>query len=314
MDKNSKIFVAGHRGLVGSAIVRELNKQGYSNLILKTREELDLTDQAKVKKFFEGEKPDYVIDAAAKVGGIVANSMYQADFLYQNLQMQANLIHFSHESRVKKLLFLGSSCIYPRESKQPIKEEYWLTGKFEPTNSAYAIAKSTGIMMCDKYREQYGDDFISAMPTNIYGLGDNFHPENSHLVPAIMRRMHEAKINKSKSVIIWGTGTPKRELLFSEDLAEACVFLMNNYSDYGHINVGTGDDLTIREIAESIREVVGFEGELEFDTSKPDGMPRKVMDVSKLNNLGWSAKTNLKDGLEKMYKWYLENINNVRER
>lgn len=314
MEKNSKIFVAGHRGLVGSAIVRAFQADGYTNLILKTREELDLVDQKKVKEFFETEKPEYVIDAAAKVGGVVANSTYQADFLYQNLQIECNLIQFAHENGVKKFLFLGSSCIYPRESVQPIKEEYWLTGKFEPTNAGYAIAKSAGIMLCDKYREQYGDDFISAMPTNIYGIGDNFHPENSHLVPAILRRMHEAKLAKSESMTIWGTGKPMRELLFSEDLAEACVFLMKNYSEAGHINVGTGEDLTIKEIAETIRDVVGFEGRLEFDTSRPDGMPRKVMDVSRINGLGWKAKTSLRDGLEQMYAWYLENIGNVRER
>lgn len=314
MEKDAKIFVAGARGLVGSAIVRHLRAEGYQNLLTPSSSDLNLIDQQATRDFFLSARPDYVFDAAAKVGGIVANSKYQADFLYQNLQIQTNLLQFAHEAKVKKLLFLGSSCIYPREAQQPIKEEYWLTGKFEPTNEAYAMAKSSGIMMCDKYREQYGDDFISAMPTNIYGIGDNFHPENSHLVPAIMRRMHEAKQTGAKSVVIWGTGKPMRELLFSEDLAAACVFLMNNYSDYGHINVGTGQDLTVKEIAQTIKEVVGFAGELEFDTSKPDGMLRKVMDVSKLRSIGWQAKTSLRDGLTIMYSWYLENKDQVREK
>jgi GDP-L-fucose synthase len=314
MDKNAKIFVAGHKGLVGSAIVAELEKQGYTNLLLKTRKELDLIDQKAVRDFFVNEKPEYVIDAAAKVGGILGNSTYPADFLFQNLQIQANIISSAHENDVKKLLFLGSSCIYPRDSKQPMKEEYWLTGKFEPTNEAYAIAKSAGIVMCDKYREQYGDNFISAMPTNLFGPRDNFHPQNSHLVPAMMRRLHEAKLAGAKEAVIWGTGNPRRELLYIDDMAEACVFLINNFNEAGPINVGTGEDLSIKEIAETIKSVVGFEGELIFDTSKPDGMPVKVMDVTRINNLGWIAKTSLKDGLQKMYDWFLENQDNLAER
>lgn len=314
MQKDSKIYVAGHRGLVGSAIVRELQKQGYNNLILKTRQELDLLNQQAVRDFFEENKPEYVLDPAAKVGGVVGNSTYPADFIYENLEIQNNLIHSSHIHGVKKFLFLGSSCIYPINVPLPLKEEAWLTGRFEPTNEAYGMAKSAGIMMCNKYREQYGDDFISAMPTNLYGIGDNFHPENSHLIPAIMRRMHEAKESGAKEVVIWGTGKPLRELLFVDDLAEACVYLMNNFSESGHINVGTGEDYTIKDIAETIKEVVGFEGDLAFDTTRPDGMYRKVMDVSRINKLGWKHKTDLKTGLTIMYKWFVENAQHLSER
>lgn len=314
MNKDSKIYVAGHRGLVGSAIVRELKKQGFTNLILKTREELDLLNQQKVRDFFEQNKPEYVFDPAAKVGGVVGNSTYPADFIYENLEIQNNLIYSSHLSKVKKFLFLGSSCIYPINVPLPLKEEAWLTGKFEPTNEAYGMAKSAGIMMCNKFREQYGDDFISAMPTNLYGIGDNFHPTNSHLIPGIMRRMHEAKVNSSKEVVIWGSGKPLREMLFVDDLADACVFLMNNFSQVGHVNVGTGKDITIKEIAETIKDVVGFQGNLAFDTSKPDGMYRKVMDVSRIHQLGWKHQTSLINGLEIMYKWYLENPNNINQR
>ncbi len=314
MQKDAKIYVAGHRGLVGSAIVRELQKQGYTNLILKTREELDLLNQQAVSDFFATEKPDYVFDPAAKVGGVVANSTYPADFLYENLQIQNNLLYSAHVNKVKKFLFLGSSCIYPINVELPLREESWLTGKFEPTNEAYGMAKSAGIMMCDKYREQYGDDFISAMPTNLYGIGDNFHPENSHLIPGIMRRMYEAKVNNAKEVVIWGTGKPLREILFVDDLAEALVFLMDNFSQAGHINVGTGIDHTIKEIAQTIKEVVGFEGELVFDTTRPDGIYRKVMDVTRIKNLGWEPKTDIKTGLGIMYKWYIENYDKASQR
>lgn len=308
MKKDSKIYVAGHKGLVGSAVVRKLKADGYTNIITRTRKELDLLDQTAVKKFFETEKPEYVIDSAAKVGGIIGNSTFPADFIYQNIQIQNNLIHSAHEVGVKKFLFLGSSCIYPKEADIPIKEESLLTGPLEESNEAYAIAKIAGIMMCKKYYEQYGDVFISAQPTNLYGINDNFHPKHSHLVPGIMRRMHEAKIEEKEEVVIWGSGKPMRELLYVDDLADALVYLANNYEENEIINVGTGGDITIREIAETIKNVVGYKGKLTFDTSKPDGTFRKVMDVSRLLETGWKPKHSLKEGLEKTYTYFSEEV------
>jgi len=305
LEKNSKIFVAGHRGMVGSAIYRKLQKEGYQNLITRTSKELDLRDQQAVATFFNEEKPDYVFLAAAKVGGIVANNTYRADFLYENLAIQNNVIHQSYVNEVKKLMFLGSSCIYPKLAPQPLKEEYLLTGLLEPTNEPYAIAKIAGIKMCDAYRDQYGCNFVSVMPTNLYGYNDNYHPQNSHVLPALIRKFDEAKENGNKEVVIWGTGSPMREFLFADDLADACYFLMENYSEPNLINIGTGEDLTIRDLALAIKETVGFEGELVFDTSKPDGTPRKLMDVSKLHNLGWKHKIVLKEGLELAYQDYL---------
>ncbi len=305
MEKNSKIFVAGHRGMVGSAIYRKLQKEGYQNLVTRTSKELDLRDQQAVAAFFNEEKPDYVFLAAAKVGGIVANNTYRADFLYENLAIQNNVIHQSYVNGVKKLMFLGSSCIYPKLAPQPLKEEYLLTGLLEPTNEPYAIAKIAGIKMCDAYRDQYGCNFVSVMPTNLYGYNDNYHPENSHVLPALIRKFDEAKNNGSKEVIIWGTGSPMREFLFADDLADACYFLMENYSESNLINIGTGEDLTIKDLALAVKETVGFEGELVFDTSKPDGTPRKLMDVSKLHDLGWKHKIELKEGLKLAYQDYL---------
>jgi len=305
MNQNSKIYIAGHRGMVGSAIVRELQKQGYNNLITKTHAELDLLNQTKVDEFFAQEKPEYVFLAAAKVGGIEANRVEIGAFTYENLQIQNNIIHNSYLNKVKRLVFLGSSCIYPKLSKQPIKEEYLLTGALEPTNYGYAIAKIAGVKMCEAYQDQYGCDFVSLMPTNLYGINDNFDLKTSHVLPALMRKFHEAKINGQKFVEIWGSGTPKREFLFVDDLAEACVFVMNNKEAKGLINVGVGEDLTIKELAQLIQKTVGFEGELKFDSSKPDGTMRKCMDVSKINNLGWKAKISLEDGIAKVYEWYL---------
>ena len=306
MEKNAKIYVAGHRGMVGSAIVRKLEKEGYNNLILRTSHELDLRVQSDVFAFFKNEKPDYVFLAAAKVGGIVANNTYRADFLYENLAIQNNAIHNSYLSGVKKLMFLGSSCIYPKLAPQPLREEYLLTGLLENTNEPYAIAKIAGIKMCDAYRAQYGCNFISVMPTNLYGYNDNYHPENSHVLPALIRKFYEAKINNSDTVTIWGSGEPKREFLFADDLAEACYFLMHNYNEKELINIGTGQDLTIRELALLIKKTVGFQGDLIFDISKPDGTPRKLMDVSKLHNLGWNHRTELEEGLKLTYDNYLE--------
>lgn len=305
MEKHSKIFVAGHRGMVGSAIYRKLQKEGYQNLITRTSKELDLRDQQAVATFFNEEKPDYVFLAAAKVGGIVANNTYRADFLYENLAIQNNVIHQSYVNGVKKLMFLGSSCIYPKLAPQPLKEEYLLTGLLEPTNEPYAIAKIAGIKMCDAYRDQYGCDFVSVMPTNLYGYNDNYHPENSHVLPALIRKFDEAKNNGSKEVTIWGTGSPMREFLFADDLADACYFLMENYSEPNLINIGTGEDLTIKDLALAVKETVGFEGELVFDTSKPDGTPRKLMDVSKLHDLGWKHQIGLQEGLKLAYQDYL---------
>ncbi len=307
MEKNSKIYVAGHRGLVGSAIVRNLQERGFTNIIGKTHKELDLTRQDEVEKFFEIEKPEYVFLAAAKVGGIQANNTTPAEFIYDNLMIETNIINSAYKNKVKKLLFLGSSCIYPKFAEQPIKEEYLLTGELEPTNEAYAIAKITGIELCKFYRRQYGCDFISAMPTNLYGINDNFDLETSHVLPALIRKFHEAKINNAEEVVMWGTGKPLREFMYVDDLADALVHLMLNYSDEIHVNMGTGKDLTIGELAEIVKEVVGFKGKIVNDLSKPDGTPRKLLDVSRLESTGWKYKTELKEGIEKVYKWYLEN-------
>ncbi len=308
MEKTAKIFVAGHRGMVGSAIHRKLISEGYTNIITRTSKELDLRQQALVAAFFEREKPEYVFLAAAKVGGIMANNIYRADFLYENLQLQNNVIHAAYESGVKKLMFLGSSCIYPKLAPQPLKEEYLLTGTLEPTNEPYAIAKIAGIKMCEAYRDQYNCNFISVMPTNLYGINDNYHPENSHVLPALIRRFYEAKINKAENVVIWGTGSPLREFLFSDDLADACYFLMNTYDEKGFINIGTGHDLSIKELAVLIKKIIGYEGELIFDESKPDGTPRKLMDVSKLHSLGWKHKIELEEGIELAYEDFLKKL------
>ena len=304
MNKQAKIYIAGHRGLVGSALVRKFQELGYDNLILKTRSELNLLNQQEVADFFAIEKPEYVFLAAAKVGGIGANSTYPADFVYENMMIQTNIIHSAYKNNTKKLLFLGSSCIYPKMAEQPIKEESLLTGELEPTNDAYAIAKIAGIKMCQAYNKQYGTNYISVMPTNLYGPNDNFDLEKSHVFPALIRKFHEAKINKEAEVVVWGTGTPIREFLYVDDLAEACIYLMNNYNDDKIVNIGTGVGVTIRELAESIAKVVGYEGKLVFDTSKPDGTPIKINDVSYLNSLGWQAKTDLLSGIEKTYNWY----------
>ena len=301
MEKQAKIFVAGHRGLVGSAICKKLQEEGYTNLVLRTSAELDLRQQDAVATFFASEKPEYVFVAAAKVGGIIANSTYPAEFLYQNLAIQNNIIHQSYVHGVKKLLFLGSSCIYPKLCPQPIKEEYLLTGPLEPTNDAYAIAKIAGIKMCDAYRQQYGCHFISAMPTNMYGPNDNFDLQNSHVLPALIRKMHTAKVTGQPHVTIWGTGTPKREFLHSDDLAAACLHLMLHFDEPGPINIGIGEDLSIAELAQMVKEVVGFEGQLEFDTSKPDGTPRKLLDVSRIHALGWKHNIELRDGISDVY-------------
>jgi GDP-L-fucose synthase len=307
MNKDSKVYVAGHRGLVGSAIFRTLLQQGYTNLVYRTSKELDLRDKFQVDQFFAEEKPEFVFLAAAKVGGIVANNEYPADFIRDNLMIQTNVIDASYRNNVKKLLFLGSTCIYPKLAPQPIKEEYLLTGELEPTNDAYAIAKIAGIKMCQSYNRQYGTQYISVMPTNLYGPQDNFDLHTSHVLPALIRKFHEAKENNASSVEVWGTGTPKREFLYSDDLADACVYLMNNYSGNEIVNIGVGEDLPINELAEKIKEVVRFNGEIKFDTTKPDGTPRKLVDVTKLNSLGWKASTSLEEGLKKAYQWFLEN-------
>lgn len=291
--------------MVGSAICRRLEQLGFSNLILRTSQELDLRNQLAVQQFFEEEKPDYVFLAAARVGGIVANNTFRAEFLHDNLLIQNNVIHQSYLNGVKKLMFLGSSCIYPKLAPQPLKEEFLLTGLLEPTNEPYAIAKIAGIKMCEAYRDQYGCNFISVMPTNLYGLNDNYHPEYSHVLPALIRRFHEAKTNKDTEINIWGSGTPRREFLFADDLGDACVFLMENYNDKEMINVGTGEDLSIAELAEMIKNVVGFQGKMNFDRSKPDGTPRKLMDVGKLHRMGWHHRTSLREGIEKAYKDFL---------
>jgi len=303
MLKTSKIFVAGSRGMVGSAIVRNLEQNGFTNIITKSSLDLDLRNQQAVFDFFETEKPEFVFLVAAKVGGIHANNTYPAEFIYDNMMIQNNVIHAAYLNKVEKLLFLGSSCIYPKFAPQPIKEEYLLTGALEPTNEAYAIAKISGLKMCEFYKKQYGCNFISAMPTNLYGINDNFNLQNSHVLPALLRKFIEAKQNNAKEVIVWGSGTPMREFLFVDDLAEACIFLMQNYNDTEAVNIGTGEDVTIKELAENIMKIVGFEGNLIFDTSKPDGTPRKLLDVSKINNLGWKHKVNLKEGIQKTLNW-----------
>jgi GDP-L-fucose synthase len=306
MNTNDKIYVAGHRGMVGSAITRKLQQEGYSRLIQRTSSELDLRDQKAVNDLFQKEKPTYVFLAAAKVGGILANNTYRAEFIYDNLMIQENIIHASWRNAVKKLLFLGSSCIYPKLAPQPLKEDYLLTGELEYTNEPYAIAKIAGIKTCDAYRAQYGSDFISVMPTNLYGPNDNYDLEKSHVLPALIRKIHEAKINNKPSVVLWGTGTPRREFLHADDLADACFFLMQNFSELGFINIGTGEDIPIKELALMIKDIIGYEGAIEHDLSKPDGTPRKLMDVSKLNRLGWKAKIGLREGIEKVYKEFLK--------
>ena len=306
MKTNAKIYVAGHRGMVGSAIVRKLQKEGYTNLISRTSAELDLRNQQAVTNFFASEKPEYVFLAAAKVGGIVANNIYRADFLYENLAIQNNVIHNAYITGVKKLMFLGSSCIYPKLAPQPLKEEYLLTGLLEPTNEPYAIAKIAGIKLCDAYRDQYGCNFISVMPTNLYGYNDNYHPQNSHVLPALIRKFHEAKMKGDPEVSIWGTGTPKREFLFADDLADACYFLMQNYNEPNLINIGTGEDISIKDLALLIKEHIGYSGTLNFDTTKPDGTPRKLMDVSKLHALGWKHKVELEEGIGLAYADFLK--------
>ena len=318
---HSKIFVAGSKGLVGSALVRQLLKRGYENLILPEIDELDLTCQQDVAEFFKQEKPEHVFLAAAKVGGIHANNTYPAEFIHINLMIQNNIIHNSYLNGVKRLLFLGSSCIYPKLAPQPMKEEHLLTGLLEPTNEPYAIAKITGIKMCEAYNRQYGTKFIAAMPTNLYGPGDNFHPENSHVLPALIRRFHEAKEQKQPEVVVWGTGTPRRELLYVDDMAAGCVFLMElndeqiapellNYPKPCFVNIGTGEDVTIRELAETVGRVVGYTGKIVFDANKPDGTPRKLEDVSRIHNLGWKHSIDLEEGLKSTYKWFLENSSN----
>lgn len=307
MQQTSKIYIAGHRGLVGSAIVRHLKKNGYNNLVTKTSKQLDLRDERKVKSFFDKQQPEYVILAAAKVGGILANYSYPVDFLQDNLQIQTNVISNAYQSGVKKLLFLGSSCIYPRDCPQPMKEEYFLTGPLEKTNEWYAIAKIAGIKLCQAYRKQYGFNAISAMPTNLYGPNDNFDLNTSHVLPALIRKFHEAKVNNEPEVVIWGTGTPRREFLYIDDLADACLYLMQNYDENEIINIGTGEDITIKELAELIGEIVGYKGRLTFDTSKPDGTPRKLQDVSRLNEAGWRYRTSLNSGIAKAYNWYKRN-------
>lgn len=302
MDKQSKIYIAGHRGMVGSAIVRRLQSEGYSNIITRSSKELDLRNQQQVNDFFAAAKPDYVFLAAAKVGGIVANNTYRAEFIYDNLMIEANIIHAAYVTAVKKLLFLGSSCIYPKLAPQPLKEEYLLQGYLEETNQPYAIAKITGIELCDAYRAQYGCHFISAMPTNLYGPNDNYDLEKSHVLPALLRKFITAKRKNESAVTLWGTGAPKREFLHVDDLADACLFLMEQYDEKGLVNIGWGNDVTILELAEIIKQIVGYDGALKFDTTKPDGTPRKLMDVTKLNRLGWKASISLEEGIKKVYE------------
>ena len=312
MDLDSKIYVAGHRGMVGSSILRRLQHLGFTNIITKTKSELDLTNQLSVSEFFNHHKPEYVFLAAAKVGGIKANNDNKADFIYQNLMIQTNVIKASFDCQVKKLLFLGSSCIYPKMSPQPIKEEYLLTGELETTNDAYSIAKISGIKMCQSFNQQFGTNYISAMPTNLYGFNDNYDLQNSHVIPALIRKFHEAKVSGQSSVEIWGTGTPMREFLYVDDLADACVYLMNNYNDSEIVNVGTGKDITIKELAYLVKDVVGFSGDIYFNSNNPDGTPRKLLDVSKLEGLGWKHKTSLREGLEKTYLDYMNIIDGIK--
>jgi GDP-L-fucose synthase len=311
-DTTASVYVAGHRGMVGAAIVRSLEAAGFHHILTRSSAEMDLRDQAAVNAFFAETAPDYVFLAAARVGGILANDSYPADFLYDNLAIETNVIHAAYRQRVKKLLFLGSTCIYPRRAPQPLQEESLLTGPLEPTNEWYAVAKIAGIKLCQAYRRQHGCDFISAMPTNLYGPGDNYDLERSHVIPAMLRKMHDAKQRGDRAVTLWGTGTPLREFLHVDDLADALLFLMQRYSGEPHVNVGVGQDLSIRELAELVREVVGFEGELDFDTSKPDGTPRKLVDTSRINALGWQAKTPLRAGLEEAYAWFVEHHREAR--
>lgn len=311
MKNTDKIYIAGHNGLVGSAIVRALQNKGYINLIYKSSKELDLRNQSAVDNFVEQERPEFIFLSAGKVGGIVANNSYRAEFLFDNLMMAANVMHAAHINNVTKLLYLGSSCIYPKMALQPIKEEYLLTGILEQTNEPYAIAKIAGIKLAQAYKDQYGHNFISAMPTNMYGLNDNYHPENSHVLPALIRRFHEAKIENKEEVIIWGTGSPKREFLYADDLAEACIFLMQSYNDREIINVGCGEDISIKELAETIKNIVGYQGKLNFDTSRPDGTPRKLLDVSKLHSLGWKHTVSLEDGISRAYQDFINKTERV---
>jgi len=317
MDLNDKIYIAGHRGLVGSAIVRQLKERGFNNLLMRTHKELDLTNQAQVQSFFTQEKPEYVILAAAKVGGIHANNTYPADFIYQNMMIEANVINSAYENKVQRLLFLGSTCIYPKAVEQPMREDALLTDALEPTNEPYALAKIAGIKLCESYNRQYGTDFRSVMPTNLYGVSDNFHPENAHVIPALMRRFHEAKVNNDAEVVVWGTGNAMREFLYVDDMAAASLFVLeldektyqtNTKPMLSHINVGTGQDVTIREMAEIMRQVVGYKGVLIFDATKPDGAPRKLIDISRLSRMGWNYNIDLKEGLKKTYEWYLERV------
>lgn len=312
MNKNDKIYVAGHRGLVGSAIVRRLQADGYRNLVFRTSRELDLREQQAVRAFFADERPEYVILAAARVGGILANDNFPADFIYDNLMMEANIIDASYQSGVQKLLALGSTCIYPKLAPQPLKEEYLLTGPLEPTNEWYAVAKIAGIKLCQAYQRQHGCRFIAAMPTNLYGPGDNFDLEKSHVLPALIRKFHDAKVNDTASVTLWGSGKPLREFLHVDDLADACLFLMKEYESPEIINIGVGEDLSIAELASMVSEVVGFSGQIEYDSTKPDGTPRKLVDTSRINELGWKAQTNLREGIQDTYQWYLQNIDNFR--
>lgn len=307
MEKSSKIYIAGHRGLVGSALVRNLESKGFTNIIKRTSKELDLRNQQAVQEFFKQERPEYVILAAAKVGGIHANNTYPAEFIYDNLMIQNNVIKAAHDFKVKKLLFLGSTCIYPKLAPQPIKEEYLLTGALEETNEAYAVAKIAGLEMCKFFKRQYGDNFISCMPTNLYGPNDNFDLQSSHVLPALIRKFHEAKVNHQPTVEVWGTGTPLREFIYVDDMADACIFLMENYDGEQHVNIGTGEEVSIRQLAETVKEVVGFEGELIFNTNMPDGTPRKLTTVDKLHALGWKHQVSLKDGIQLAYDWYLQN-------
>ena len=320
MNLNDKIYIAGHRGLVGSAVLRNLESKGFNNLLTKSHKDLDLTNQTKVKNFFDKEKPDYVILAAAKVGGIYANNTYPADFIYQNTMIETNIIHSAFENKVKRLLFLGSTCIYPKEIEQPMREDSLLSNKLEPTNEPYALSKILGIKLCESYNRQHGTDFRSVMPTNLYGINDNFDPENSHVIPGLMQRFHNAKINNDNEVMVWGTGNAMREFLFVDDMAEASLFVLgidkeiydeNTLPMISHINVGSGKDITIKELAEIMKEVVGFEGKITFDNTKPDGSPRKLIDVSRLSKMGWKNSTSLREGLELTYNWYKNNLDNV---
>ena len=320
MNLNDKIYIAGHKGLVGSAVLRNLESKGFNNLLTKSHKDLDLTNQTKVKNFFDKEKPDYVILAAAKVGGIYANNTYPADFIYQNTMIETNIIHSAFENKVKRLLFLGSTCIYPKEIEQPMREDALLSNKLEPTNEPYALSKILGIKLCESYNRQHGTDFRSVMPTNLYGINDSFDPKNSHVIPGLMQRFHNAKINNDNEVMVWGTGNAMREFLFVDDMAEASLFVLgidkeiydeNTLPMISHINVGSGKDITIKELAEIMKEVVGFEGKISFDNTKPDGSPRKLIDVSRLSKMGWKNSTSLREGLELTYNWYKNNLDDA---